>query len=52
MDQLIDFVLKMSRSTLEKILAGLYADLGIFAHDGYTLLKTELMIEMIEKILE
>jgi hypothetical protein len=52
MAELIDFVLKLGRGTLEKILAGLRDDLEIFAHDGYTLLKTELMIEMIEKILK
>lgn len=51
MAELIDFIQKMSKNTLERILHNLYADLTIFSYDGYTLLKTELMIEAIEKIL-
>ena len=52
MAELIDFVLKLGRGTLEKILAGLYADLEIFSTSAYMAYRTELMIEMIEKILK
>ena len=51
MEQLIDFVLKLGRGTLEKILAGLRDDLLILSGSAYALYRTELMIMAIEAIL-
>jgi hypothetical protein len=51
MAELIDFVLKLGRGTLEKILVGLRDDLLILSGSAYALYQTELMIMAIEAIL-